>query len=53
MKQLNTEAVNKCSGDQIPGTPLSNSGGVATSIFNGNVSEDIVPILPSFQFKET
>mgnify|MGYP000211889743 CR=1 FL=1 len=32
IKQLLTAAVNKCSGDQIFGIPLENSGGVATSI---------------------
>ena len=32
IKQLLTAAVNRCSGDHIPGIPLENSGGVATSI---------------------
>lgn len=32
IRQLLTAAVNKCSGDHIPGIPLLNCGGVATSI---------------------
>jgi hypothetical protein len=32
IKQLLTAAVNKCSGDQMPGIPFGNCGGVATSI---------------------
>jgi hypothetical protein len=32
IKQLLTAAVNKCSGDHIPGIPFGNSGGVATSM---------------------
>ena len=40
IKQLLTEAVNKCSGDHIPGMPFGNCGGVATSMqpFSGVVS---------------
>lgn len=32
IRQLLTAAVNKCSGDHIPGIPFGNSGGVATSM---------------------
>lgn len=45
IKQLKTEAVNKCSGDQWPAIPLSNSGGVTTSIVDGNSGDDKIPFL--------
>ena len=32
IRQLLTAAVNRCSGDHIPGIPFGNSGGVATSM---------------------
>lgn len=54
IRQLLTAAVNKCSGDHIPGIPFGNSGGVATSmqllvsIFNSG--EHITPFRSLFQF---
>jgi hypothetical protein len=53
IKQLNTEAVNKCSGDQMLGIPLSNSGVVATSIVVGNSGDEISPFLSLSHFKFT
>ena len=57
IKQLLTAAVNKCSGDQIPGMPCGNSGGVATSI-HGPLSrmssgEQIVPFRAVFHATST
>lgn len=46
IKQLLTEAVNRCSGDHILGIPLGNSGGVATSI------QLAATVLPSFNSGE-
>ncbi len=40
IRQLLTEAVNKCSGDHILGNPLGNYGGVATSI---QLAETVLP----------
>jgi hypothetical protein len=40
IKQELTAAVKKCSGDQIPSTPLGNCGGVATSILEFNSGEE-------------
>jgi hypothetical protein len=57
IKQLLTAAVNKCSGDQIPGIPLGNSGGVATSmqlpasLFNSG--EHIIPFRSVSQLTST
>jgi hypothetical protein len=57
IRQLLTAAVNKCSGDQMPGMPLGNSGGVATSIqlfaFRFNSGEHIIPLRSWFQFTFT
>ena len=57
IKQLLTAAVNKCSGDQIPGMPLGNSGGVATSMQLPNSSfssgEQSNPLRSVFQFTST
>ena len=53
VEQLKIEAVYRYSGDQILGIPLSNSGGVATSIVVGNSFEDKVPFLSAFHFKFT
>lgn len=59
MKQLTTAAVNKCSGDQIPGMPFGNSGGVATSIqefsglANANSGEHILPFRSWLQVRLT
>jgi len=43
----------KCSGDQIPATPLGNSGGVATSMVEFSSGELKVPILSLSHFTET
>jgi hypothetical protein len=57
IKQLLTAAVNKCSGDHIPGMPFGNSGGVATSmqlpasLFNSG--EHMMTLRSVFQFIST
>lgn len=57
IKQLLSAAVNKCSGDYIPGMPFRNSGGVATSmqlpasLFSSG--EHITPLRSVFQFTTT
>src|SRR6056297_554973 len=53
IKQLLTDDKNRCSGDQIPSTPPSKSGGVATSISSLSSGERNVPNRPSFQDKFT
>jgi hypothetical protein len=57
IKQLLTAAVNKCSGDHMPGMPFGNSGGVATSIqlpaSLANSGEHITPLRSVFQFTST
>jgi hypothetical protein len=53
IKQLTTDAVNKCYGDQIFGIPPSNSGGVATSMLIGNSGEVSIPFLPLFHLEFT
>src|SRR5690606_8571139 len=58
IKQLLTEAVKRCSGDQILGIPFGNSGGVATSMQfaecelpSANSGEHIIPFRSSRQVK--
>src|SRR5690242_13967840 len=46
IRQLLMAAVNKCSGDQIPGIPLWNSGGVAISM------HPLSPVTASFSSGE-
>jgi hypothetical protein len=60
IRQLLMDAVNKCSGDQIPGMPLGNSGGVATSMHpfapgEGmvNSGEHIIPLRSLLQLMFT
>src|SRR5690606_14888405 len=53
IKQLLTAAVKRCSGDQMPGIPFGNSGGVATSIFWLRTGEEISPFLSFKYFKST
>lgn len=59
IRQLLTAAVNKCSGDQMPGIPLANCGGVATSKQPCEFSEalisgeHIVPFRSWFQVTST
>src|SRR5690606_34739420 len=53
IRQLLIAATNKCSGDQMPGIPFGNSGGVATSIEVFKTSECIVPFRSEFQVNET
>src|SRR5690606_28818674 len=60
IKQLLTEAVKRCSGDQILGIPFGNSGGVATSIQlsgcalpSANSGEHIIPFRSSRQVIST
>lgn len=53
IRQLLTAAVNKCSGDHIPGIPFGNSGGVATSMqlseSRFNSGEHMTPLRSLFQ----
>src|SRR5690606_8303233 len=61
IKQLATDAVNKCSGDHIPATPFGNCGGVATWMHPpspaarpvDNSGEHMIPFLSSFQVTST
>src|SRR5690606_19016789 len=59
IKQLLTAAVYKCSGDHVPGMPLGNSGGVATSrqpltnFGSFNSGEQITPFRSAFQMTVT
>jgi hypothetical protein len=57
IRQLLTAAVNKCSGDHIPGIPFGNSGGVATSIQLPasllSSGEHMMPLRSVFQFTST
>src|SRR5690606_22110 len=50
IRQLLAAAIYKCSGDHIFGTPLGNSGGVATVILFVRSGAVNVPILPSSHF---
>jgi hypothetical protein len=51
IRQLLIAATKKCSGDHIPGMPLGNSGGVATSIDSGNSGELTIPFRSSCHVK--
>src|SRR5579863_2346053 len=53
MRQLSTAATRRCSGDQMPGMPLGNSGGVATSMASFNTGELIRPLRPLPQWSLT
>jgi len=57
IRQLLTEAVNRCSGDQIPAIPFGNSGGVATSMqaaaYLTNSGLQIIPLRSLLQLMST